>query len=107
MFSLGQVWLVKVGKVNLSSLKTARLKFSKLKMQAVFTWKNKGFISKFPQSYTSSRDGIHVTYPGSSSSDRCLPNRDKHYPDTGAHLVVNFANSAFEVADKFTLNTFP
>lgn len=66
--------------------------------------KKQGFISKFPQSYTSSRDGI--TCPG-SSSDRCLPNPDKHYPDTGAHLVVNFANSAFEVADKFTLNTFP
>jgi hypothetical protein len=31
----------------------------------------------------------------------------KYFPDARAHLVVHFANSAFEMADEFTRNTFP
>ena len=30
----------------------------------------------------------------------------KHFSDTCAHLVVHFANSAFEIADEVTRNTF-
>ena len=31
----------------------------------------------------------------------------KYFPDARAHLPIHFANSAFEMADKFTRNTFP
>lgn len=31
----------------------------------------------------------------------------KYFPDACAHLVVHFANSAYEMADEFTCNTFP
>ena len=31
----------------------------------------------------------------------------KYFPDARAHLPIHFANSAFEMADKFTRYTFP
>ena len=65
VFSLGKFDNLK-SKKSRSSEKTAHPKFSKLKMQAVFTWKNKGFTLKFRQSYTTLRDG--KTCPGKSCS---------------------------------------
>ena len=31
----------------------------------------------------------------------------KYFPDARAHLLLHFANSAFEMADEFIRNTFP
>ena len=98
-------------------MKTARPEFSELKMQAVFTWKNKGlsrfYDRKFPQSYATSRDGI--TRPGKYRRQSDCPYwqmlakswTGKYFPDARAHLVVHFANSAFEMTDEFTRNSFP
>lgn len=61
VFSLGQLWLDKAGKSE-NTVKTLRLGFSELKMQAVSTRKNKGisraYDRKFTKSYITSRDGI-------------------------------------------------
>ena len=98
-------------------MKTARPKFSELKIQAVFTWKNEGlsrfYDQKFPQSYATSRDGI-------ARPDKCRRQSNcpywrmlakswtgKYFPDARAHLVVRLANSAFEMTDEFTRNSFP
>ena len=100
-----------------STVKTARPKFSELKMQAVFSWKNKGlsrfYDQKFPQSYATSRDGI--TRPNNCRSQSHCPYwqmlvkswTGKYFPNVRAHLVVHFANSAFEMTDEFTRNSFP
>ena len=57
-----------------NTVKTPRLGFSQLKMQAVFTSKNKGFSRlyerKFTQSYTTSRDGITCPDKRCSQSGR-------------------------------------
>ena len=83
-------------------MKTARPKFSELKMQAVFSWKNKGlsrfYDQKFPQSYATSRDGI--TRP-----DKC---RSQSHCPYWQMLVKSWTGKYFQtlaLTSWFTLQT--
>ena len=49
---------------------------------------------------------LYYLRDGTTRPDKCRIWTGKYFPDARAHLLFHFANSAFEMADEFTRNTF-